>query len=260
MKIEWPRISIVTPSLNQGDFIEQTIQSILAQEYPNLDYIVVDGGSTDGTLSILNKFNGKIKWISERDSGQAEAINKGLRLATGEILTYVNADDILLSGSLALIANLFVANPNAKWLTGRCRIINENGKDVRSGIYIYKNCLLYSSSYHLLLLTNYISQPATFWRKGLLDHCGFFDTRLKYVMDYDYWLRLWKIIPPHILHQDIAGFRIHHKSKTTSGGHLQDYILEENQVVERHSPSKIWYQLHGLHRLFMTNVYRVMNR
>ncbi len=260
METKWPRISIVTPSLNQGDFIEVTIQSVLSQMYPNLEYIIIDGGSTDSTLSILNNYSGQVKWISEKDSGQTDAINKGLRLVTGEILAYLNADDILLPGSLSDVANIFKEHPEIQWLTGRCKIIDDSGKDVRRAIYLYKNFLLYSSSYRLLLLTNYISQPATFWRSELLSLCGLFDSDLNYVMDYDYWLRIWKVASPYIHHQDIAGFRIQHNSKTTSGGHLQEYIIEEGLVVERHSPSKIWYQFHNLHRVLMTNIYRFMNR
>ena len=260
METRWPRISIVTPSLNQGDFIEATIQSVLSQKYPNLEYLIVDGGSTDSTLSILNTYDGQLKWVSERDNGQTDAINKGLRLVTGEILAYLNADDILLPGSLYDVANIFNKHPETQWLTGRCKIIDDNGKGVRGVIYLYKNILLYSKSFHLLLVTNYISQPATFWRNELVDFCGLFDSNLNYVMDYDYWLRIWKVATPFIYHRNIAGFRIQRNSKTTSGGHLQDYIVEESLVIERHSPSKIWCQLHDLHRVLMTGMYRFMNR
>ena len=261
MATKWPRISIVTPSLNQGDFIEATIQSALSQKYPNLEYLIIDGGSTDDTLSILNSFHGQVKWISERDRGQTDAINKGLQLVTGEIVAYLNADDILLPGSLETVAGIFMEHPKVQWVTGRCKIIDDNGRDMRGAISIYKNLMLYSASFHLLLVTNYISQPATFWRNELLSLCGLFDTNLNYVMDYDYWLRVWKkVAPPYIHHQDLAGFRIQRNSKTTSGGHLQDYIDEENLVVERYSPSKLWPQLHALHRILMTNIYRVMNR
>lgn len=256
----WPRISIVTPSLNQGDFIEITIRSVLSQEYPNLEYIIIDGGSTDGTLSILNRYGGQIHWISESDKGQTDAINKGLRLATGDVLSYVNADDILLPGSLREVGNIFKKHPEVQWLTGKCKIIDENGKDVRGAIYFYKNILLCLSSYRLLLLTNYISQPATFWRRELIDLCGLFDSNLNYVMDYEYWLRIWKVASPYIHSHDMAGFRIQRNSKTTSGGHLQDYVTEETLVVERHSPSKIWRRLHKVHRLLMTNIYRFVNR
>jgi glycosyltransferase involved in cell wall biosynthesis len=260
MKTKWPRISIVTPSLNQGGFIEAAIQSILSQKYPNLEYLIIDGGSTDNTLSILKKYNDQVKWISEEDNGQTDAINKGLGLVSGELLAYLNADDILLPGSLFGVANVFRKHPDVQWLTGRCKIIDDKGKAVREFISLYKNVLLFSSSFHLLLVTNYISQPATFWRKELIDICGFFDANLSYVMDYEYWLRIWKVATPHIYHQKIAGFRIQPNSKTTSGGHLQDYIDEENLVVARHSPSKVWCYLHDLHRVIMTNTYRFINR
>jgi len=259
METRWPRISIVTPSLNQGGFIETTIQSVLSQKYPNLEFLIVDGGSTDNTLSILDTYKGQVKWISEKDNGQTDAINKGLRLITGEILAYLNADDILLPGSLNYVATIFMKYPETQWLTGRCRIIDDNGKSVRGVISLYKNILLYTSSFRLLLVTNYISQPATFWRNDLVNMCGFFDANLNYVMDYDYWLRIWKVAAPFIYHQDIAGFRIQRNSKTTSVGHLQDYIAEESLVIERHSPSKIWCRLHDFHRLLMTNMYRFMN-
>jgi glycosyltransferase involved in cell wall biosynthesis len=259
MKTKWPRISIVTPSLNQGDFIEVTIQSVLSQKYPNLEFVIVDGGSTDNTLSILKTYNGQVKWISEKDNGQTDAINKGLRLVTGEILAYLNADDILLPGSLFEVANIFKKHSDVQWLTGRCKIIDDNGKAMRGVISLYKNILLYSSSFRFLLVTNYISQPSTFWRSELLHLCGFFDSNLNYVMDYDYWLRIWKVAAPFIYHQDLAGFRIQRNSKTTSGGHLQDYIVEESLIIERHSPSKVWCRLHDLHRVLMTNMYRFMN-
>ena len=261
METKWPRISIVTPSLNQGDFIGTTIQSVLSQRYPNLEYLIVDGGSTDNTLSILESYNGQVRWISEKDKGQTDAINKGLRLVSGEILAYLNADDILLPGSLDGVADIFKIHPEMQWLTGRCKNIDDNDKAVRSAISLYKNILLYSSSFRLLLVTNYISQPATFWRNELVDICGVFDTDLNYVMDYDYWLRIWnKVAAPYIHHQEIAGFRIQRNSKTTSGGHLQDYIDEESLVIQRYTPSRIWCHLHDLHRILMTNIYRFMNR
>ena len=259
MNEKWPRISIVTPSLNQGEFIEETINSVLSQEYPNLEYIVIDGGSTDQTISVLEKFADRVIWVSERDEGQTEAINKGLTMATGEILSYLNADDTLLPNSLFSVADLFLANPHSMWITGRCRIIDEGGKDIRSIIYNYKKLLLYSTSYSTLLVTNYISQPATFWRKELQSLCGLFDQGLHYVMDYDYWLRLWKVRPPNVYHHDLACFRIQKKSKTTASGHLSNYISEENVVITRHSISMIWYYLHIFHRLLMTVTYKIIN-
>ena len=255
----WPRISIVTPSLNQGSFIEETIQSVLTQAYPNLEYIVIDGESSDNTLSILEKFTGQITWFSEADRGQTDAINKGLQLATGEILAYLNADDILLPNSLWKVADIFTNHPEIRWVTGRCKIVDVNRVDVRRAIYHYKNMLLRSSSYRLLILTNYISQPATFWHRELMELCGLFDDNLKYVMDYDYWFRAWKIAVPYIYHHDLASFRIQRKSKTTSSGHLSDYISEESAVVQKHSTSAFWCRMHDIHRVLMTILYNILN-
>src|SRR6266508_5744681 len=112
-----PRISIITPSFNQGDFIEQTILSVLLQDYPNLEYLVMDGGSSDTTLNILKKYSGKVTWMSEPDKGQTHAINKGLRRATGSIVGYLNADDLLLPGTLNKVMDAFVNQPQTWWVT-----------------------------------------------------------------------------------------------------------------------------------------------
>ncbi len=123
-----PKISIITPSWNQGPFIERTIRSVLEQGYPNLEYIVMDGGSTDGTIDILRKYEGRLTWVSDKDKGQADAINKGITRSTGDIIAYLNSDDIYETGALRKAADHFSAHPDDRWLTGQCRII-----DVRTG-------------------------------------------------------------------------------------------------------------------------------
>jgi len=137
-----PKISIITPSFNQGDFIEQTILSVLSQDYPNLEYLVMDGGSSDTTLTILKKYSGKVTWISEADQGQAHAINKGLRRASGSIVGYLNTDDVLLPGTLKKVADAFINDPQTVWVSGKCRIVDEENNEIRRPITVYKNTLL----------------------------------------------------------------------------------------------------------------------
>src|SRR5918996_5336836 len=131
---KYPRISIITPSFNQGNFIEETILSVLSQEYPDLEYLVMDGGSSDATLDVLKKYSGRITWFSEPDQGQTDAINKGLRRATGSVVGYLNADDLLLPGALNKVAQTFTADPQAWWVTGKCQIVDEENNEIRTPI------------------------------------------------------------------------------------------------------------------------------
>ena len=255
-----PKISIITPSLNQGDFIEQTILSVLSQDYPNLEYLVMDGGSSDTTLGILKKYAAKVTWISEADQGQTDAINKGLRRAAGSIVGYLNADDLLLPGTLKKVAEAFINHPKSCWVTGKCRIVDEENNEIRRPITVYKNMLLGLHSFTLLLMTNYVSQPATFWRREALESIGYLDENLRYVMDYEYWLRLYSKSPPVLISEYLAAFKIHQSSKTTSTGHRDIYVDEEKIVVGRYVHSRFQMFLHNAHRLMMTFAYSVMNR
>jgi len=139
MKEKLPKISIITPSFNQGQFIEETIQSVLNQKYPNLEYIVIDGGSTDNTLDILKKYEGKLKWISEKDKGQSDGINKGFKMATGDIIAWLNSDDYYLPGALHEVARFFIKNPEAQWVTG-----DYMEKKFKSILFGIKNCFVSS--------------------------------------------------------------------------------------------------------------------
>ena len=257
---KYPRISIITPSFNQGNFIEQTILSVLSQDYPNLEYLVADGGSSDATLDVLAKYSGKVTWISEADEGQTDAINKGLRRATGSVVGYLNADDLLLPGTLKRVGEVFINHPQTCWVTGKCRIVDEENNEIRRPITVYKNTLLGLHSFSLLLMTNYISQPATFWRKDASESIGYLDENLRYVMDYEYWLRLYSKSPPVFIPEYLAAFKIHQSSKTTSTGHKDIYVDEEKIIVGRYVRSRSQMFLHNAHRLMMTLAYSVMNR
>lgn len=256
----YPKISIVTPSLNQGEFLKQTIQSVLLQEYPNLEYIVMDGGSSDNTLDILRSCSGQVKWVSEKDKGQADAINKGLRMASGDIVAYLNADDLLLAGALEKVARTFMEFAHAMWVTGRCRIITETGQETRKPITVYKNLWLRVHRPSFLFITDYVSQPATFWRASLLGELGYLDESLHYALDYEYFLRLNSKYPLVILPDTLAAFRVHSQSKNANAFHRNVYVEEDRIAVYRHTGSKTLRALHNIHRWLMTTVYAVMNK
>ena len=258
--VNYPKISLVTPSLNQGKFIEETIQSVLSQNYPNLEYLVMDGGSTDNTLSVLKRYSAQLKWVSEKDDGQTDAINKGLHMVSGDILAYLNADDLLLPGTLLKVAQLFMENPEAMWLTGQCRIIDEENREIRKLITAYKNLWLRLSHPSILLITDYISQPATFWQASVVNDVGYMDNSLHYAMDYEYWLRLYSKYPPFFVPEYLAAFKIHPQSKNSNMGHKDVYVEEELTAIQRHTKSQMLLRLHRLHRFLMTSVYSVLNR
>jgi glycosyltransferase involved in cell wall biosynthesis len=258
--LAFPKITIITPSLNQGQFIDATIHSVLSQGYPNLEYIIMDGGSSDNTLDILRSYSDRVTWVSEKDTGQTNAINKGLRMAGGDIMAYLNADDLFLPGTLEKIARKFMENPDAMWITGRCRIINENGREVRRLITGYKNLFLGMHHRSLLSITDYISQPATFWRSGIFRELGPLDESLHYAMDYEYWLRLNANYPLIVIPDYLAAFRIHSQSKNTNAGHRDVYIDEELSVIRRHTRSNFLRFLHRVHRWLMTTVYSAINK
>ena len=185
-------ISVVTPILNGGEFFRQTYLSVIGQnrEIP-LEWIIVDGGSRDGTLPLLRSIrDSRVKWISESDAGQAAAINKGLAMASGDIVAWLNCDDLYLPGMLTAVALALADNPTARWLIGRCNMIDSAGNSVRHGITTYKDRLLHSYSLKSLLRINMISQPAVFWRRPFGQEVGPLDENLYYTMDYDLWLRM----------------------------------------------------------------------
>lgn len=253
MSSSLPKISIITPSLNQGEFIEQTIQSVLNQGYPDLEYLIIDGGSTDATLDILKSYEDRITWISEPDRGQSHAINKGLQKASGQVIAYLNSDDIYLPGALLQVGMHFSQNPNTSWLTGKCRNIDQNGFEIRKAITQYKNFWLQIRSYRVLQVMDYISQPSTFWHRRVLDKVGFLDEGLHYAMDYDYWLRIGLHFNLDFVDSYLACFRVHHLSKAGSSANNQFDALYK--IARRHSNSRLLLKLHAIHNYLIVSVY-----
>lgn len=253
-----PKISIITPTLNQAGFIRQTIESVLNQQYPNLEYIVMDGGSTDGTLNILKRYTGKITWYSKKDKGQTSAINTGIANSTGEIIGYLNSDDMLEPGCLGKVARFFTVNNDYLWVTGKCRIIDSLGNPIRSLITGYKNFWLkYFRLKQTIFVLNYISQPATFWKREVLDLAGIFNEQYHLSMDYDYWLRLWQIGDPGYIDEYIASFRIHENSKGYN--YFKKQMEESTGIIRKFSKSGIIPLLHQLHDTITLQTYRLLN-
>lgn len=256
-KASLPRISVITPSFNQAEFIERTIKSVLSQDYPNLEYIVMDGGSTDGTVEILKKYGKKIIWRSEKDKGQGDAINKGLRLAQGEIFSYLNSDDTLEPGALRAVSDFFIKNPKSMWVFGKCRIIDEDDKETRKVITAYKNFWLKRYNYKTLLILDYISQPAVFWRREAYEKIGEFDIKEFWELDYDYWLRLGSKYQPGFIDQYLANFRVHQRAKTAMD---LKHFLEEARVARKYTNNPILIGLHYLNFLSIVVGYSLLAR
>lgn len=256
MTVELPKLSIITPSLNQAKYIETTILSVLDQAYPKLEYIVIDGGSTDGTLEILKKYEKHLTWSSQKDRGQSDAINKGFRQASGDILAFINSDDYYEPGALHKVGDYFAKHSEAHWVTGKCRIIDELGHESRRLITQYKNFWLFLKSYKVLLVLDYISQPATFWRRIVIDEIGFFDVNEHLSMDYDFSLRIGQHFPLHVIKSYLAAFRVHSTSKSRQ---IREHFNSDLTIARRHTNSLTLRSLHQLHNFLIIRAYERMS-
>ena len=206
-----PLVSIVTPSLNQGPFIDQTIRSVLDQDYPRIEYIVVDGGSTDGTLAILEKYKNRLTYTSEPDAGQSDAVNKGWHRAKGEILAYLNSDDTYCPGAVRRTVEAFQRFPDAGVVYGDCYGIDESGGIIR-------RLRLPDVDLPKLLCFTIIHQPAVFIRRTVTDAVGLLDPRLEGLMDHDLWLRAAFRFRFHHIREFLACCREHPRSKNARLG------------------------------------------
>ncbi|WP_413171239.1 glycosyltransferase family 2 protein [Anabaena azotica] len=187
----YPRISIITPSYNQGHFIEETIRSVLLQGYPNIEYIIIDGCSTDNTLEIIKKYESSISyWISEPDNGQTHAINKGIAKATGDIIAYLNSDDYYLPETLFKVAEHFRQFPDTDLLHGICRYVNEEGEKIGEQFGNIQKLEEILNLWDVWWKKRQFVQPEVFWTRRITEKVGLFKEELYFVMDYDYWCRI----------------------------------------------------------------------
>ena len=246
-----PKISIVIPSFNKANFIGQTLDSIIIQKYSNLEVIIQDGGSADGTLEIIKKYVRKypeiFKLESKEDKGQLDAINKGLVKASGEILTFINADDVYEPNAFGFVAKAYKENPDSLWFAGRGRVISSSGKEIAKAVTCYKNFLLALNSSFCLLTTNYLMQPSVFITRKAWQKYGPFTGTTDFVMEYDFWLKLAAISMPVVVIRNVSEFRIEQtsKTKTISG----DLLSEDWRVVNKYTKNPFALALHKLNNL-----------
>lgn len=218
-----PLVSIVTPSFNKGQFIEETIRSVLDQTYAEIEYIVIDGGSTDETLSILERYSDKVFWISEPDRGQSDAINKGWKMAKGEIIAYLNADDTYLPDAVGAVVSYLEAHPDTCLVYGDGILEDERGQKLRDFI---------AGPFdldELIFCRNNILQPSVFFRRDLLQSIGLLDESLHLAMDLDYWIRVALVGRIDYLPRPLSAAKIYQDAK--SSAFLTRYVEDYEHIL-----------------------------
>lgn len=220
------KVSIVTPSFNQGRFIERTLQSVASQSGVEIEHVVFDGGSTDNTVEILKHFKPSVRWVSKKDHGQTDAINKGIRATDGEIIGWLNSDDIYYSGAIARVVAFFEANPDVGVVYGMADHIDIDDR-------AFEPYPTEPWDFERLKETCFICQPALFFRRRVVDNYGMLDESLTYCMDYEYWLRLGKAGERFAyIEEKLAGSRMYAENKT-SRAQLEVH-KEVNDMLKRH--------------------------
>ncbi len=207
-----PLVSIVTPSFNQGEFISDAIESVLAQDYPRIEYVVMDGGSTDSTLDVLRGYGDRVRWTSGPDAGQSDAIHRGFLAGSGKYIAWLNSDDRYVPGAIATAVEELEANPSAAFVYGLGEFMDRDGT-------VIGPCSMIEpwSLERLLGSLNMVLQPATLFRRDAYEAIGGLDTSLHYCMDYDLWIRLGSKYPVRFLPRLLAQARVYADTKTASG-------------------------------------------
>ncbi len=250
----FPKISVITPSYNQAQFLEQTIRSVLDQNYPNLEYIIIDGGSTDNSVNIIKKYESSLTyWISEKDNGQAEAVNKGLKRATGDIIAWINSDDYYEQETFRTISGIFTKEKDTCVVNGNCikHYLTKNKQIVdKSGAVTFERMLRYWKR-------NFCPpQPSIFFKRSVLSDVGYLQEELNFAMDLDLWLRISKKYAFKYIDQTFSHYLIHDLSKSGSGNGFKKFRSEWKKVCMQYVKSATivqkasFYKDKFLHDLF----------
>lgn len=226
---DFPSISIITPNLNQAKYLEETIRSVLLQGYPCLEYIIIDGGSTDGSLEIIKKYEKWLTyWASESDTGQSNALNKGFRQATGTIVAWLNSDDIYEIDSICKVAILFATLTDTDIIYGDGEYVDEECHFIDIG---KSKCL--ENTDVTQFIPNQIFQPSLFFKRKILDQVGFLDESLHFAMDVDFWIRAFSNRKTFYTENTLSKFKLHQSGKTTSAS--LRFLLEELKLIGRYA-------------------------
>jgi glycosyltransferase involved in cell wall biosynthesis len=251
----FPRVSIVTPSYNQAEFLEQTMQSVLSQGYPDLEYIVVDGGSTDGSQEVIRRSADRLAWwVSEKDRGQADGINKGLARATGEIVAWLNSDDVYLPGAIAGAVAAFAADPQAGMVFSDVMAIDGRGRTtnrMRCGDWGLDDLM----TFHIL------GQPGVFMRRGVLEQAGLLDLDYHYMLDHHLWLRMAQLAPMRYTRAAWAAGRFHADAKNVAlaarfgqeAYRIAEWMPSQPGLVERYRrlERRVWAGAHRMNARYL---------
>jgi glycosyltransferase involved in cell wall biosynthesis len=240
---EWPRLTIITPSYNQGKYLEQTVLSVIGQNYPNLEYILVDGNSTDNSIQVIKKYEHRFTWwVSEPDGGQSNAINKGMALASGEWVAWLNSDDLYLPNALGNVMLAAVQNPPASWIVGNTVMIKKKGHLTRAKIFhAWQNghkadeTNPHPDSWLDFICTKWsrtwLPQQSSFWKRSIWSQVGGLDEQFHLAMDHELYGRFARLgYRPLLVKQALAIFRIHEEQKSARPS---IFIPEEIQTVDK---------------------------